>query len=205
MNKTETAQCYALVCGAYDLHASDAGIAAWHMLLSRMDATVALEATRLLCERDTSFPPRPGEIIAEAKRLLGDNPPSVDAALSFYVTGNKAVHPLVRKAAERCYLNPARDSYDSARFEFRGAYEAVLHEAEDEARQESRMALGIETRRVELAKPKSVAAAIAEEQAERPKPGDGVPMPDEVRAQLDKLRRRQRSDSRSLDSDDGAA
>lgn len=145
MNRSDTAKCYALVCGAYSAPPDEVNVEAWYLLLRHLNADLAMEATRRLCLRDSPFPPRPGEIAAEARRILGDEPPSVDAALGLYAAGEKDTHPLVRAAADRCYWRFDRDDADKVRFEFRDAYQAVLYKAEDDAREPSRAALGIES------------------------------------------------------------
>ncbi len=162
MNRTDTAQCYALVCAAYETEPNELNIEAWHLLMRDLDGPLAIEATRRLCRRDSPFPPRPGEILAEAKRIRGEEPPGVDAAVGLYFADREDMHPLVQRAAGKCFFDRHKTDYERARWEFRNAYEAILYEAEDEARQPSRQALGIEPARTHHAR--------ALEAAERDRP-----------------------------------
>lgn len=141
MNRADTARCYALVCGAYGMEANESGILAWHALLGELDAAVAEQATRRLCARDSSFAPRPGEILAEAQRLTGDTPPPIDAAVGYFLEGHWDVHPLVRGCAEACPWDRVRGA-DDARWDFRARYTAALHDHEEQARRPVREALG---------------------------------------------------------------
>jgi hypothetical protein len=181
MNREDTARCYALVCGAYEATApNETTLAAWHMLIQDLDAKVALEATRRLCLRDSPFPPRPGEILAEVRRIRGEEPPSVAAAVGLYFADREDMHPLVQRAAAKCCFDRHRTDYDRARWEFRNSYEALLYEAEDEARQPSRQALGIaparEHHRLELEaaeRNRPVFTAIVEDEDPIPAMGAG--------------------------------
>ncbi len=130
MNRTETAKCYALAAGAYEMEPSATTIEAWHLLLADLDGDAALAATKRLCQRDTPFPPRPGEIVAEVARLTGDELPSLDAAVGFYLAGEWDRHPAIRAAASRVQWDRNGDKAQAAVWEFRSYYSAAMHAEE---------------------------------------------------------------------------
>lgn len=204
MNRTDTAKCYALVCGAYCVEPNEVNIESWLMLLRDLDGALALEATRRLCLRDSPFPPRPGEIMAEARRIRGNEPPNVDAAVGLYFADRDELHPLVQLAAAKCFFDRHKTDYDRARWEFRNAYEAVLYEAEDELRESSRQILGIES--AGETHRKALAAATPEPARWAPDPDDdpfGVPEvdPEAAKRSLDKMRARLTARLKALDED----
>lgn len=125
MNRLNVARCYTIVALAYGLDASTEAVDTWTMLLADVDDAAGIEATKALCRRDSPFPPRPGEIVAEAARLDGTAPPTIDVALGHYLAGNWDVHPAVRAAADRVYWD-RRLVPERASFEFRQVYAAVV-------------------------------------------------------------------------------
>lgn len=140
MNRSDTAKVYALVCGAYDTTPSEVGITAWHALLVDLDPQLAMEAARRLCSRDSSFPPRPGEILAEVSRLTGDTPPPLEVAVGYFLAGQLDAHPAVAEAAEGCKWCRV-NAPEEAKWEFRSRYQAVLHDLEEGTRRPVRDAL----------------------------------------------------------------
>lgn len=140
MNRSDTAKVYALVCGAYDVAMSEIGITSWHALLADLDADLTMEAARRLCLRDSSFPPRPGEIVAEMQRLTGDTPPPLEAAIGYYLAGRWDAHPLVAHVAKGCQWDPVY-APEEAKWDFRARYQAALHDHDDGTRRPVREAL----------------------------------------------------------------
>lgn len=141
MNRSDTARVYALVCGAYDVAMSEIGITAWHALLEDLDFELAMEATRRLCRRDSSFAPKPGEIVAEVQRLTGDTPPPLESAVGYFLAGQDDVHPLVAEVAKGCYWD-RHNAPEEAKWEFRSRYQAALHDRDEGTRRPVREALG---------------------------------------------------------------
>jgi hypothetical protein len=140
MNRSDTAKVYALVCGAYDVTMSEIGITAWHALLADLDAKLTMEAARRLCLRDSSFPPRPGEVVAEMQRLTGDTPPPLEAATGYYLAGQLDAHPVVAQVAAGCYWDRI-NAPEEAKWDFRARYQAALHDIDEGTRRPVREAL----------------------------------------------------------------
>lgn len=145
MRLEDTKRVYVLVCTNYSVDLSDTTAAMWHETLSDLPAQVAWEAAKRLCRRNSPFAPKPGEIFAEAQRILGTEPPSLDVATGMFLTGRSHQHPAVAAAAARCTLDPTYRNADSqeCRMQFRAIYEAVRWEHEQEALSPVREALGL--------------------------------------------------------------
>lgn len=125
MRRTDTAKIFALVAATYNMAVNELAVEAWHLLLADLDADQATTATKRLCRRDTPFPPRPGEIVAEVERINGTTPPSTEAALGFYLAGKWDRHPLIAIAAGRVPWD-RNTAPDEAKWSFRSHYEAAL-------------------------------------------------------------------------------
>lgn len=127
MTKDEVAACYTLAMTNFRQKIRREELEAWYAVLgpTGIDGSVALEATRRLCLRDSPFPPTSGEVYAETRRLDGSAPPSVEAAIGHYLAGRWNAHPAVKRAAAAVYWDRAY-SPDAAAREFRRLYEAEL-------------------------------------------------------------------------------
>jgi hypothetical protein len=134
VNRAGTAACYTLVCRSYRLEMSDGQLETWHELLSHLDGSTALEATRRLCA-SRRFAPVPAEIIAEADRLAGPSPPPVEVAIGYYLAGRWDAHPLVELVARSVYWDRR---VPEGQWEFRHRYAAALHDASEADRDVSR-------------------------------------------------------------------
>lgn len=148
MNRTQVLACLYAVDEAFDLPArSDKAIEAkaevWLSVLGKYPANVGLAATRRLIDRDSGFAPKPGQIAAECRRLLGSEPPSLEAAFGLWRAGRRDTHPAVAAAAARCTVDARRSDPKTAWFDFRAQYEAVLWEAREADAAPVREALGI--------------------------------------------------------------
>lgn len=144
MNRTETAKCYALVAKTYGTASDPEAMEAWHLLLGDLDGEQAQTATVALC-RTMTFAPRPAEIRAEVDRASGVTPPSLDAALGFYLAGEWDRHPLVRAAAAAVHWDRI-NAPDQAQRQFRALYGAALHDETDRSRGVAGPALGAQPR-----------------------------------------------------------
>lgn len=140
MTRPETAQVVALITAAYGVEFTPEQIAAWHALLGDLDGTVVLEATRRLCLTDNPHPPRPGQVKAEVDHLDGTTPPSIDAAVGLYLSGDWSVHPLVEKAAMRVMWDRVTNP-EAAKWQFRTIYEGALFDHDDGTRRPFRTAI----------------------------------------------------------------
>lgn len=128
MNREETATCYGIVCAAYGIDSDPATLRAWHLLMAdEIPDGYGVKATKKLCQSDSPYPPRPGQIIAEAHRLDGTKAPALDAATGLYLSGDWDRHPAIRAAAERVYWD-RRTAPEEARWQFRSLYAAQLHD-----------------------------------------------------------------------------
>lgn len=137
MDIRDTAKILALVSAAYQMDVNDLTVDAWHGLMEDLDGPAAIEATKRLCRRDSPFPPRPGEIIAEARQLDGDSPPPLNAAAGYYMMGKWDVHPAVRAAARRVCWDRKVKPVEAER-EFRSHYSAELDAHEHSLREPAR-------------------------------------------------------------------
>lgn len=153
MTPQEVLRCLTLVDEAFDVparsaQATKAKVALWHAVLGEFPAQVGLTATKRVLGSDLRYAPRPGQIAAEARKLLGVEPPSTEAAVGMYLSGRRDGHPAVAEAARRCNLDPRRADYGEVRWEFRSMYEAVLREHRDAELGPVREALGIDAPKV---------------------------------------------------------
>lgn len=131
MTKPEMVSLLALIAKVYPTQATDkATLAAWFGVMGDTDPDKALTATRSLLRQPNDFPPRPGHILAEVDRLDGTTPPSEQAALGYYMSGQWSVHPAVERAAKLVYWD-RNERPDDAKWDFRSRYAAELDREEN--------------------------------------------------------------------------
>jgi hypothetical protein len=183
VNLKDTQRCYTFVCGQYGIDPSDVAARMWHETLEPLSARVAWEATKAMCNRKSPFPPRPGEIAAEARQMMGVEPPSVEAAFGLWRSGRKNRHPAIAEAAARCQWDPQRSEPKAAWYDFRAQYEAVLWEHREADYEPVRAQLGIEAPKVA----EVVALPTASSASQEPPCRDGL---SQVRRIRDELRNR---------------
>lgn len=188
MTPQEILACLTIVDEAFDARprsadATKAKVALWHSILGQFPAKVVLTATRRLIAADAEFAPKPGQIAAEVRRILGREPFTVDEACGLYLTGQKNSDPLVAEAAALCHLDPRRADYSEARWEFRSVYAAVLRKHREADYEPVRAQLGIEAPKVAPV----VALPSPSKAIEEPPSRDGL---SQVRRLRDELRNR---------------
>lgn len=114
----------------YHFELTEPFVEANHMVLAHLDAQIAMRAAHRLCARDSAFPPRAGEIVAECARLDPSTPPPLDVATGYYLDRRWDAHPLVQQVAESVYWDHRTSD---GRREFRDKYVAALHDHQQES------------------------------------------------------------------------
>jgi hypothetical protein len=145
MERVDTAKCFFMVAHAFAMpDPTEAQLETWHALIGHLDPEVAMAATVGLCSQDREFAPRPGQIIAEAQRMLTPEAPTVAAALGFYMAGDWDVHPIVAKVARACFYDRVM-APDEAKWDFKQRYEAALWDDDQGVRREQRAEIAGQT------------------------------------------------------------
>lgn len=138
MTPEETTQLYLLACAASRQQPSEREQAAWVWLLDDLAADEAVAAVKRHC-REEKWMPQPAEIVDQVRRLNGDVPPTLEAAVGYYLSGEHDAHSLVAKAAEMSqwdYRHP--EVATQAKFDFRNHYQGLLDQEQRRQAREDR-------------------------------------------------------------------
>lgn len=131
MNKIQTAEVVMFVSKAHRSMDTDQNtMRVWHALLSDLDGEAVLAATVSLLRKPSAFAPTPGQIRAEVERMDGTTPPSEQAALGYYMSGEWDAHPAVARAAKAVYWD-RNECPEEAKWDFRARYAAELDREEN--------------------------------------------------------------------------
>lgn len=141
MNPEQATAIYLAACGAWDRPHSDDGADAYVIGLADVDPAAGRAALAQLIREDRPHMPRAGELRAMVSDILGETPPSLDAAVGLYLSG-RLDHPAVGAVAASCKWDRHAAPKD-AMWEFRSLYAAYLHQLDQERLTEPRVALGL--------------------------------------------------------------